>query len=331
MHIPDAVLSAPVAAACAAVGAAGFGTGLYRLRGRHGDRTPVLMGMMAAFVFAAQMVNFPILPFVSGHLLGGVLAAVVLGPWAGAVAIGAVLIVQALLFADGGLTALGANFVNMGLIGAGVGWAIYATIRRAAGGGPSGTLIGAVVAAWIAVILSAGACAIELAASHGGSTLPTLLGWMALVHAGIGVGEALITGLVVQAILLVRPDLIPGLEPELEPERAPMRWGEVGLAGLAVALAVAVFLGPLAFDAPDGLEYVSERVGLAPEAEAAAEPPAPFPDYRLPGIASLRLATAAAGAVGTLVVFAAAAGLARTLVRRIGSSDALAAAASDAA
>src|SRR3954470_14123287 len=109
MHIPDAVLSPPVGIATGVVGAAGFLYGLRRLERQSGEKTVVLMGMMAAFLFAAQMVNFPVLPGVSGHLLGGLLAAVLLGPWAGACAVGAVLIVQCMLFGDGGLTALGAN------------------------------------------------------------------------------------------------------------------------------------------------------------------------------------------------------------------------------
>src|ERR1700741_5275975 len=117
MHIPDAVLDPKVAAATGAVAAAGLLFGLRRLERELGERTTVLMGTMSAFVFAAQMVNFPVWFGVSGHLLGGVLSAVLLGPWAGAVVIATVLIVQCFLFHDGGLTALGANFINMGLIG----------------------------------------------------------------------------------------------------------------------------------------------------------------------------------------------------------------------
>src|SRR6185312_1014735 len=141
MHIPDAVLAPQVAATTGVLAAAGLALGLRKLRDQLRDRTTVLMGAVAAFVFAAQMVNFPLfgLP-ISGHLLGGVLAAVLLGPWAGAGVIAAVLIVQCLLFADGGLTALGANFVNMGLIGSILGYAIYAPIRRAIGG-RSGVLV----------------------------------------------------------------------------------------------------------------------------------------------------------------------------------------------
>src|SRR5436305_151416 len=157
MHIPNAVLDPKVAAVTGAIGAAGLVYGLRALEKRLGERTTVLMGTMAAFVFAAQMVNFPLGPLaVSGHLIGGVLAAVMLGPWAGAVVMAAVLIVQCLLFGDGGLMALGANFVNMGLIGSVLGYAIYAPVRRAIGG-RAGVIVGAMVAAWFSVLLAAGA------------------------------------------------------------------------------------------------------------------------------------------------------------------------------
>src|SRR5262249_31829328 len=164
MHLPDAVLDPRVAAATYAAGGAGLVYCLRAVERQFRDRTTSVMGMMSAFIFAAQMVNFPVGPGVSGHLLGGVLAAVMLGPWAGATVIAAVLIVQCFLFGDGGLTALGANFVNMGLIGSVVGYAIYAPIRRKIGG-RRGILIGAMTAAWFTVLLAAGACAIELSIS----------------------------------------------------------------------------------------------------------------------------------------------------------------------
>ena len=208
MHIPDSVLDTKVIVTTAVVGAAGLAIAVRRIERRLGDGTTVLMGTMAAFIFAAQMVNFPVGPLVpvSGHLLGGVLASVLLGPWAGAVVIAAVLLVQCFLFADGGVTALGANFVNMGLIGAVGGYAIYAPIRRAIGG-QKGVLIAAMAAAWFSVLLASGACAVELAASGHGRNFLRLLAWMALVHALIGVGEALITGAAVRFLLLRRPDL----------------------------------------------------------------------------------------------------------------------------
>jgi cobalt/nickel transport system permease protein len=317
MHIPDAILDPRVALATGVMGSAGLVYGLRAVERRLKERTTSLMGVMSAFIFAAQMVNFPVGPGVSGHLLGGVLAAVLLGPWAGAVAIGAVLIVQCFLFGDGGLTALGANFVNMGLIGSVGGYAIYAPIRRRIGG-RRGILIGAMAASWFAVLLAAGACALELSASGHRQDFFRVLSWMALVHAAIGVGEAVITGLVLRFILLTRPDLI---EPETDGGEEtpagslPDRWLPTVLAGVGVALAVAVFLSPFASEQPDGLEFVGKKIGfLADDSSFSAPIPAPMPDYQvpLPGLDALKAATAVAGLVGTLVVFAVSWGLART-------------------
>jgi cobalt/nickel transport system permease protein len=323
MHIPDAVLDPRVAIATGVVGAAGLIGCLRAVERELKDRTTPLMGMTAAFLFAAQMVNFPVGPGVSGHLLGGVLASVLLGPWAGAVVIAAVLIVQCFLFGDGGLTALGANFLNMGIIGSVFGYAIYAPVRRAIGG-RKGILIGSMVAAWFAVLLASGAAAVELSAFGSRGDLPRIMTWMALVHAAIGVGEALITGLVVRFVLLTRPDLIDhrGDDPEdaaprLDSARPRRGWLPPALAGLGIALAVAVFLAPFASELPDGLEFVGERTGALAERSAPLAIPTPWPDYQfslpLPGLQQVQVATAAAGLVGTLAVFALAWSLARAL------------------
>lgn len=330
MHIPNAVLDPRVAATTAVVGAAGLAYGLRVLHRRLGERTTILMGTMAAFVFAAQMVNFPLGPLaVSGHLLGGVLAAVILGPWAGAVVMAAVLIVQCFLFGDGGLTALGANFVNMGLVGSVGGYAIYAPIRRTLGG-RRGVLIGAILAAWFAVLLAAGAFTIELAFSGRRDDFFRVLSWMALVHAGIGLGEAIITGLVLRFILLTRPDLI--YDPKLVDEtQGSHRWLTAGLCGLGMALAVCVFLAPFASEHPDGLEFVGEKLGFLGESDVPASPlPVPIPDYQLPGLddVSLQGATAVAGLIGTLVVFTFGVILAWVVSRTGGQRDAMLAAAS---
>jgi cobalt/nickel transport system permease protein len=311
MHIPDMILSGRVTAVTAAVAAAGLGVALVKVRRHLGERVSVLTGVVAAFVFVAQMVNFPVGPGVSGHLMGGVLAAVLVGPWAGAVAIAAVLIVQCLLFGDGGLTALGANFLNMGLIGSVLGYAIYAPIRRAIGG-RNGTLIAAMLAAWLVVVLAAASVSIQLAASTSLASLPRIFIWMMLVHAVIGVGEALITGLVIRFVLLVRPDFL--FEPDTVATTRPRRLAAAA-AGLGIALAVAVILAPLAWTTPDGLEFVGARLGIEP-ADAAPLIASPFTDYEMPGLAGrfgLGAATAAAGVVGTLIVFAASLVLARAL------------------
>jgi cobalt/nickel transport system permease protein len=312
MHIPDAVLSPAVAATTSVVAAGGLAVCVAKLQRHLGERTPVLMGVMSAFVFAAQMVNFPLFPLpISGHLLGGVLSAVLLGPWAGAVVIAAVLIVQCLLFGDGGVTALGANFLNMGLIGAVGGHAIYTALRRVMDR-RAGILISAMGAAWFSVILASGAFALELAVSGRRSDFFRVLGWMALVHSAIGIGEALITGLVLRFLLVVRPDLIEEGPPGAS---APGRWGQVAVGGLGIALAIAVFLAPFASEFDDGLEWVGGKLEFLREETPVLA--APIPDYQfaLPGLRFVPAATALAGVVGTLVVFAAGFGLARVLAR----------------
>jgi cobalt/nickel transport system permease protein len=319
MHIPDAVLAPHVVLVTSGVGAVGLMHGLRVVERQLKESTTSLMGMMSAFLFAAQMVNFPVGPGVSGHLLGGVLAAVIVGPWAGSVVIAAVLIVQCFLFRDGGVTALGANFVNMGLIGSVGGYAIYAPIRRFIGG-RRGTLIAAMIASWFAVLLASGACAVELSVLGSRGDFFRVLSWMALVHAAIGLGEAVITGLVVRFILQTRPDLIghdpePPLEPETSPKQGRSSWSGTVLAGLGISLGVAVFLSPFASQLPDGLEFVGEKTGLLPD-EASSPTvlvPAPMPDYQLalPGWEQIKIATAVAGLVGTLAVFCVSWSLAR--------------------
>ncbi len=325
MHIPDAVLEPRVVAATGVLGAAGLGYCLRQADKQLRDRTTPYMGILAAFIFAAQMVNFPVGPGVSGHLLGGVLAAVALGPWAGAVVIGAVLIVQCFLFGDGGLTALGANFLNMGIIGSVIGYGIYDPLRRMIGG-QRGILVGAMIAAWFTVLLAAGACAVELAAIDHRQDFFRVLSWMALVHAVIGVGEALITGMVVRYLLLTRPDLIDhgsgsemgtGIETPQSPVPAGSSWLTPIVAGLGISLAIAIFLAPFASEQPDGLEFVGEKTGVLTESGPSVSFTAPLQDYQLPlplpGLREVQLATAAAGFVGTLIVFAASWGLARAL------------------
>lgn len=321
MHIPDAILDPRVAVATGLAGAAGLSYGLRMVERRLGERSTSLMGVMSAFIFAAQMVNFPVGPGVSGHLLGGVLAAVMLGPWAGAVVIAAVLIVQCFLFGDGGVTALGANFVNMGLIGSVVGYAIYAPIQRLLGG-RRGVLVASMAAAWFTVLLAAGACALELAFSGHRQDFARIFTWLLLVHALIGVGEALITGLVVRFVLLTRPDLI-AVEPAPGPiaaEESPARAGQGSgtrtvLVGVVLALGVAALLSPFASEFPDGLEFVGEKLGFLKEDAVESAPllNAPMADYQVPfpSLEQMKLATALAGVIGTLAVFAVSWSLAR--------------------
>lgn len=317
MHIPDGILAPPAIAVTMLAGGAGFVYVLHRIRADLGSRATVRMGSMAAFVFAAQMVNFPI-PFAgfSGHLMGGALAAALLGPWGGAGVIALVLLAQCLLFGDGGVTAWGANFLNMGLIGSVVGYGIYAPLRRRIGG-PSGIMIGAMAAAWFSTILASGAFAVQMAASGRLQDFMRVLSWMVMAHALIGVGEALITGLTLRFLLRTRPDFIEPVEfAKRKPSDVSAEESEFakpsgsaswrgGLAIFASALAIAIFLAPWAATSPDGLEWVSAKLGIAADSETAPLG-ALMPDYQAPGFASATaLATAAAGATGTIVVFAA--------------------------
>jgi cobalt/nickel transport system permease protein len=213
MHIPDGFLSNEVAVACAIPAVAAVGYGLRRAEVDLDDRRVPLLGVTAAFIFAAQMLNFPVAGGTSGHFLGAALAATLLGPWLACLVLAVVLIVQAFVFADGGITALGANILNMGVIGGVVVGSLMLAARKALPN-TRGALLGVVaVGSWLAVVAGAVACAIELALSD---TVPlgTVLPAMASVHLVIGLGEAVITVAAVSAVLITRPDLIYGPVPE---------------------------------------------------------------------------------------------------------------------
>ena len=212
MHIPDGFIGPGVSAAAGLTAVAGFGVALRQARHYLTDRLVPMAALVAAFVFAAQMINFPVLPGMSGHLLGGVLAAVLVGPWAGYIVVSLVLIVQALLFADGGLSALGLNIVNMGLIGAVGGYLIYRAMFRLGRSRPTAVPLLAGVAALVSVPLAAMGFVLEFAL--GGTVDSISIGsvfWATLgSHILIGVGESLITYLVIGAVMRSRPDLVYG-------------------------------------------------------------------------------------------------------------------------
>lgn len=206
MHIPDGFLSASVCIGTGLVAAGGLAASVTRSQNKLGDQTIPLMGITAAFVFAAQMINFPVAGGTSGHLLGGVLAAILLGPWAAALVIALVLIVQCFLFQDGGLLVLGANVFNMAIVGTLIPYLVYRAVGEVVPG-KGGFFASAAIAAWSSVMLGAGACAIELGISGTiplGLALKAMLGW----HALIGLGEAAITTAVIGYVRAVRPDLI---------------------------------------------------------------------------------------------------------------------------
>jgi cobalt/nickel transport system permease protein len=206
MHIPDGFLSTPVWAAAGVVSAAAVAVGSVRLGKTMEEKQVPLMGVTGAFIFAAQMVNFPIAAGTSGHLGGGVLAALLLGPWAGTLVMTAVLVVQALLFQDGGITALGANVLNMGVLPCLLGFVVYRLLQRLLAG-TRGAWISAFLTAWLLVVLSSALAAVQIALS-GTIPLRLVLPAMAGVHALIGIGEGLITAAALAFLLRVRKDLV---------------------------------------------------------------------------------------------------------------------------
>ena len=208
MHIPDGFLSFPVILVTWVLAIALIAVSLNRVQEEYQERTVPLMGVCAAFIFAAQMINFPIPGGTSGHLLGGTFAGVLLGPWAGSLVMAVVFIVQATLFQDGGLTVLGANIVNMGLIGTFGGYYLYRTIRYALGRDSfRGIIVGTAIAAWTSVVVASIVCAFQLAIS---GTVPLAVALSAMVfwHVMIGIGEAIITVIAVSYIWRTRPDLL---------------------------------------------------------------------------------------------------------------------------
>jgi cobalt/nickel transport system permease protein len=218
MHIPDGFVSGPINALGFAVAVVACAIALVVTRRTLGDRQAPLLGMTAAFVFATQMLNFPVAGGTSGHFLGATFALALLGPWAACLVLCLVLIVQCLLFADGGLTALGCNIVNLGVIGVAVPAVVMAGLRLLLPSTRTGSLVTVAIAAWCSVMAAAAACALELGAS--GHVMELVLPAMLAVHAVIGIGEALITAAVVSAVLAARPDLLTGMIIEPRPAGA---------------------------------------------------------------------------------------------------------------
>ncbi len=224
MHMSDGIVNAQTSVLFGAIALIALVFCGWKARTELDERTVPLAGLVAAFIFAVQMVNFPILPGVSGHLLGGALAAILVGPYTGALCIAIVLVVQSLLFADGGVTALGANIVNMAIIGVGAGYglavAMYSVARysvarySAAGrgaGGPPVRIIGLIAffAGLIGTVCAAMGFVLEYAIGGAAqSSIGTVAGYMFVTHVLIGVGEGVITAVTVMAVARARPDLV---------------------------------------------------------------------------------------------------------------------------
>jgi cobalt/nickel transport system permease protein len=226
VHVPDGFLDAPTSLATGVVAVGGLALALRGARRELDDRMAPMAGLVATFVFAAQMVNFPVATGTSGHLLGGTLAAVLVGPWVGVLCLSVVLMVQALLMSDGGITALGTNITLMGLVGVGVGWlafrAAQAVLPRTTAWVAPAAAFGAFVSVPAAALGFTALFAVGGTAPVEISTLVTaMLGW----HVLIGLGEALITGLVVGSVVSVRPDLVYGARGVLQRRELEIRGG----------------------------------------------------------------------------------------------------------
>lgn len=291
MHIPDGFLSILVSIALWIATAAIVAVSLQRVNKDLGERQVPLMGVLAAAIFAGQMLNFPVAGGTSGHLLGAALATILLGPYAAVLIMACVIGVQGLLFQDGGLLAMGANIFNMGIVGVIVTNFLYRTLRTLAGNARWGIFVGGFLSAWLSVIIASLITALELAIS-GASPANLAVPAMGGVHVVIGLGEALITVGALAFIYFTRPDL-------LKIGDAKPAGKLVWVAGLVVAVAISI-ASPLASRFPDGLEYVAGQQGFLNNAQSA--PYRIIPDYAFPGIGNEALATIAAGIIGTLVV-----------------------------
>ncbi|MFO7684111.1 MAG: energy-coupling factor ABC transporter permease [Chloroflexota bacterium] len=296
LHVPDGFLSLGLALLCWLLALLAVGLAVRNGRSTYDERLVPVAGMMAAFIFAGQMINFPVAGGTSGHLIGATLAAIVLGPWLAILVMTAVIALQALLFQDGGLVVMGANILIMGVIPALVGYGLYKPVANRSRGMKLGT---AGVAAWLSVMAAALLTALLLGFSATSSfriVIPAMLG----IHAVIGLGEALITVAALAFLMRVRPDLLN-------------ESGEAGgagwiIGGVAVVLLV-LLITPFASGFPDGLEWVAEEQGFIQTALDA--PYQLLPDYTIPFLGETAVSTIVAGLVGALLAGLAVVGLAK--------------------
>ena len=207
MHIPDGFLNTATVATTYIVSTGGVANAVRIANKKLGEKHIPMMGILAAFIFAAQMLNFPVAGGTSGHVIGAALVAILLGPWSAVLVMSCVLIAQSLIFQDGGLLALGANIFNMGIVAGFAAYYLYRLNISFLGDSRRGRLVGAFVASWGSVFLASIACALELAIS-GVSPLVVVLPAMAGVHALIGIGEGLITAAVLSLVMATRADLL---------------------------------------------------------------------------------------------------------------------------
>ena len=302
MHIPDGFLSTLVSIVFWVVSIVFIAIALRKSGRTLGGRQAPLMGILAAAIFAGQMLNFSVTGGTSGHLLGAALAAILLGPWPAALVMTTVVGVQALIFQDGGVLALGANLFNMAVVGVFTAYAVYTLIQKLARQRRWGILAGGFAAAWASIFIASLSCALQLAVS-GTSPANIAVPAMGAIHALIGIGEGLITLGALAFIFAARRDL-------LQPQGAAPASDKAALIGGGVLTLLLAALSPLASSHPDGLEWVAEEHGFI---EAARDSLYNIiPDYVMPGVSNEALATIIAGILGAAIVFILAFAIARS-------------------
>lgn len=307
VHIPDGFLDIKTCAGTLCAAGAGLAIAVRKVQAECTDKTVPLMGVMSAFVFAGQMINFPVAPGTSGHLMGGTLAAIFLGPSAAVVVMATVLLVQCFLFQDGGVTSFGANVFNLGLAGVLSGYVVF-RLLSARWTGHRGFIGSAAIASWVSVMTAALFCSIELAAS-GVARWTALAGPLLIAHVMIGIAEAAITAAVASFVVRVRPDLqynpvrlpVSGLAAE------PMR--PYLCAAFFFSVGTAIWLSPFASSLPDGLEWVFERLAVDRPAVTATL----LPDWIINALKTEWLAGSIGAGCGTILTFAIAYGVGRRL------------------
>lgn len=308
MHAPDGFLTVGTAATTGALSAGTVALSLRRARDQLGDRQVPLAGIAAAFVFAAQMVNFPVAAGTTGHLLGGALAAILLGPAVGSIVVTVVVVVQALVFADGGLTALGYNVLNMAIVTSFGGYAVFRSLLRILPRNATGAVTAAGIAAGVSVTFSAMAFSIEWLF---GATAPvpfdTVFGAVVGVHLLIGIGEGLITAMIVGSVVASRPDLVHGVH-DIDRlalrRRATTDARGVILAGALVTIVTAAVISQFAASGPDGLQSAAAESGIEGPARTGSTSGSPFADYATAGLDNEPLSLAVAGIAGAGITLA---------------------------
>ena len=294
MHIPDGFLSVAVSVILWVVSLIFIFIALKKAGKEIDESRLPLEGVLAAAIFAGQMLNFAVAGGTSGHLLGAALAVLLVGPWPAVLVMTSVVVVQALVFQDGGVLTLGANLFNMDIVGVAVAYFVSTLFKRWFGGKRWAALLTAFAAGWFSIFIAALAASLELALS-GTSPANIAIPAMGGIHALIGIGEGLITLGAVSLVMSAKPQLLE--EKPHEKVGSSFVW----ISGLVLTVVLLV-ISPLASSKPDGLEWVAEKLGFLIMAQDASYHI--IPDYVLPGIQNEALATILAGVVGVVIVMA---------------------------